>query len=921
MKVLRIRVVGILLLACALTYISGSQPEAAVLDTQVHPRLQNSKSDVSEFTTTQKKNHPAEIRNNWLGPAELLQGLTQPFQQKNVWRDRTAKEAVRPEFSPRRFRALSLDVEAFRSILELIPSETGRTLGASAVFAMPLPEGGAMRFKVEEAPVMDPKLASRFPEIKTYRGQGVDDPTATTRFDWTPQGLHAIILSTHGTILIEPEQPRQNVDYISYFQGDAPPVSMECEVDSTTQEGAAAMRKLDAFRIHSAALSGTGLRTYRLALAATAEYTQQYGGGTVAGGLAAITTTINQVDAIYERELGIRLMLIANEDSIIFTDSVTDGYTSDNATSLISENQTKLDSVIGDANYDIGHVFDGRVAVSGLSFQGIASIAVACRTGVKGRGVSITRSVQPSSLLASYSTAHEMGHQFGATHTFNATSGACASQRNASTAYEPGTGSSIMGYRLTCAPEDLMSGDNYFHVASLEQIITYTTVGAGSCPALVATGNGSPSVNAGVDYTIPRDTPFTLTATASDPDGDALTYNWEEFDLGTPSPPNTDDGSRPILRSYAPAPFPARSFPLGANNGVTSRAFEVLPSTTRTMKFRVTVRDNRANGGAVNWAGMQVNVTADAGPFIVTSPAASEQHEAGSSLTVKWDVAGTNGPPINCQFVRIRLDIDNSFTYPIILANNTPNDGSETVTLPGTINVGYIKVEAVDNVFFSVTPGFLITGIFNPTPTISNFSPSVGSMGTLVTITGTNFLAPTAVRFNGINASFIVNSTTEIVAVVPSGAATGPITVTTVWGTATASQTFELLPIQLLLDTSSPLSDQVAALDSLLFLRDPFPVLNVANLLNPLPDRNTRVILFVANLQLLQNETASAVIVNLVDSNNQSYDLAAEDVRPVPNSAFAQIILRLPNNLATGPCTLMVRAYGQISNTGKMTIR
>ena len=204
------------------------------------------------------------------------------------------------------------------------------------------------------------------------------------------------------------------------------------EQDAATAQGHTHSRSISA-----EVTSGANLRTYRLAVAATAEYTQTYGGGTVNGGLAAITTTMNLVNAIYEREVAVRLILIANETSIIFTDTATDGYTHDSVGALIGENQTKLNSVLGPANYDIGHVFDGRTTSGFFSFQGQASIASVCVTSFKGRGATITRSVQPSDLLAYYIVAHEMGHQFSATHTFNATTGNCASQRSPSTAYEP----------------------------------------------------------------------------------------------------------------------------------------------------------------------------------------------------------------------------------------------------------------------------------------------------------------------------------------------------------------------------------------------------------------------------------------------------------------------------------------------------
>src|SRR5260370_5433608 len=228
---------------------------------------------------------------------------------------------------------------------------------------------------------MAPELAARFPEIKTYTGSGIDDATATTRFDGTPLGFHAIVLSEKGTILIEPSGPGDVESCIVYFQKDVVGGSGECDVTEQDQETAIA-RNPKHSRISPAVMSGTTLRTYRLAVAATAEYTTTYGGGTVNGGLSAITTTVNLVDAIYEREVAIRLVLIAGETSIIFTDSATDGYTSDNVGAMFNENQTKLDAVIGSANYDIGHVFDARTLSGGsLSWQGVAAIGSVCVTG------------------------------------------------------------------------------------------------------------------------------------------------------------------------------------------------------------------------------------------------------------------------------------------------------------------------------------------------------------------------------------------------------------------------------------------------------------------------------------------------------------------------------------------------------------
>jgi Metallo-peptidase family M12B Reprolysin-like/Calx-beta domain/Domain of unknown function (DUF4214) len=699
---------------------------------------------------------------------------------------------------PRAYRQVKLDQAVLGNILRRAPREFSATARTEkVVVTLPMPDGSFKRFRIQDSPIMDDSLAARFPEIKTYTGQGIDEPNSTTRFDWTPQGFHAIVLSAHGTILIQPLTAGDTSNHMVFAQGDMPAGAFACGEDEFGLGTAIDAHKLSTGKLPQPdVVTGSTLRTYRLAVAATGDYTVRYGGGTVSGALSAITTTMNLVNAIYESEVAIRLVLIPNEDAIIFTDPVNDGYTSDNVGALISENQVKLDSVIGSANYDIGHVFDGRAAAGGgFSFQGQASIQSVCNNSTKARGVSITRSVQPNSVIAYYSTSHEMGHQFGATHTFNANTGNCATQRTAATAYEPGTGSTILGYRFTCAPEDFMSSDTYFHNASLEQIAAFTSGGNGnSCAVPAGTGNSPPTVSAGVNYTIPRSTPFLLEASGSDPDGDALTYTWEEFDLGPAAPPDTDDGSRPIFRSFAPTSSPVRIFPRLADilNG-TPTFGESMPVTTRTMNFRVTARDNRAGGGGVASAANQVNVRADAGPFVVTQPISSTVWTTQSTRTVTWDVANTNNAPVNCASVRILLSIDGGNSFPILLANNTPNDGSEVVTIPGTPSgAARIAVQSLGNIFFNISQGFSVTGAANSTPAITSFSPGSGVAGSLVTITGVNFISPSAVQFNGVSANFTLNSTTEIVAQVPAGATTGPISVTTVSGTAMSAANYNI---------------------------------------------------------------------------------------------------------------------------------
>jgi hypothetical protein len=655
-----------------------------------------------------------------------------------LWRDVNPKVSAQQQAAgrPKKFRSLTLDTIHLQSLLQRVPREfTPAAKSPDApIISLPMPDGSMQRFKILDSPIMEEGLAARYPQIRTFSGQALDGSGTTTRFGWTPQGFHAILLTPRGTVLIEPDGPNQTTSYISYFQGDAPAGSMECNVDiPTADDPLLAVKEIgDAAKLVS---SGASLRTYRLAVAATAEYTQTYGSGTVAGGVAAVTITVNLVNAVFERDVAIRLVLIANEDQIIFTDPVTDGYTSDNVNSMISENQTKLDAVIGSANYDIGHVFDGR-PIGGFQFQGLASLGVACRAGLKGRGVNIVKSLPPSSTVAYYSAAHEMGHQFGASHTFNATSGTCGPQRASATAYEPGTGSTIMGYRFACAPEDMMSSDTYFHTASMEQIITYTTVGLGStCPVTTATGNNIPTVDAGSSFTIPQSTPFKLTATGSDVDGDTLTYCWEEFDLGNPGPPNTDDGTRPILRSIAPSTDPSRLFPSLGNILCPACVTlgQSLPLTTRTMNFRVTVRDNRAGAGAASSDATQVNVRADAGPFTVNQPPAPWNVK--TVQTVTWNVANTNNAPVSCDTVRITLSRDDGATFPIILADSIPNDGSEQVTVPGTpSSFARIKVEAVGNIFFNISPQFQINGAEDLSMQLSSSTYSVNEAAGFVNV-------------------------------------------------------------------------------------------------------------------------------------------------------------------------------------------
>jgi hypothetical protein len=483
---------------------------------------------------------------------------------------------------------------------------------------------------------MEPELAARHPEISTYKAHGLDDPTATARLSLTPQGLHAIILAEKGTFYIEPAEADI---HLVYAHADGPEdASFACHNDDSHNHPATLSQSRIAPR---QPVSGETLRVYRLAVGTTGEYAQMYGGGTLNGTLAAVTTTVNLLNAVYERDLAIRLVLVAGQASVIATDPASDGYSSGNPVALVNENAARLNNILGAGSYDVGHVLDGGAAASGFAFSGLANIGVACWNPYKGGGASLLYSVQPSNIIAYYVMGHEMGHQFGAQHTFNGSTNGCSSGRVPDSAFEPGSGSTMMAYRYSCSTEDLFSSSSYFHLHSVMQINAF--IAGNTCPTFLATNNQPPLADAGANYTIPINTPFSLTANGSDPNGDALTYTWEQHDLGAPSPPGLDDGARPLFRSLDPSASPTRPFPrLSSITSGTLARGETWPSTTRTMRFRVTVRDNRAGA---SFDEMWLNTRAEAGPFIVTQPAAGASWAGNTPQIVSWNVANTNTAP------------------------------------------------------------------------------------------------------------------------------------------------------------------------------------------------------------------------------------------------------------------------------------
>lgn len=608
-------------------------------------------------------------------------------------------------------RILSFEHRLARFNLEAAAALLVQDGRPSVRLSVPMPDGSAAWFDIWETPVMPDALQAHYPQIRCFTGQGVTDASALLKCDLTPQGFHAMILSPqHSPVFIdvyEPATPSVGVVYFKkdYQRGSAPR-SFSCGLQEQTTLSFG--QKMAEVRN----LKGTGVlqgdcmkRTYRLALACTGEYAI-FHGGTKALALAAMNTTMNRVNGVYEKDLGVTMRMVPKNDTLIFLNANTDPYTNNDGEAQLDENVTVCNARIGEANYDIGHVFSTDAG-------GIAGLGVVCGSA-KAQGATGGPSPVGDPFDIDY-VVHEMGHQFGATHTQNNN---CARSGNSS--MEPGSGSTIMGYAGICAPNVQNFGEDYFHAISLEQIGQFVTLGGGNtCGEKLSTGNRAPVVSAGADYTIPRSTPFALTANGSDADGDLLTYCWEQMDpeAGT-MPPAASNTVGPMFRSVYPTVNPVRTFPrlqdLSANITPT---WERLPNVARLLKFRVTVRDNRAGGSCTAEDDLTLTVTAGAGPFAVTVPNTNVSWTVGTTQTVTWNVASTQLAPVNCSQVRIRLSTDAGLTYPVVLANSVPNTGTAGIVVPNFISSNCrVRVEAIGNVFFDISNvNFSIVAATTPT--------------------------------------------------------------------------------------------------------------------------------------------------------------------------------------------------------------
>ncbi len=639
-----------------------------------------------------------------------------------------------------------VDTAAMRALLDTAPLETDAVARRSpVVLDLPTPEGSFARFAVVEAPVMAPELAAKFPSIRTYKGVGLDDPTATVRLDLTPGGFHAQVLSPNGRWYIDPRNHLEPTVHTSYFAADlVNPRSDYVEVgvlDHTgrlmseeelhsaggdTEHDHEAEHEADGQHDHdaeheadhadeglsgrAAERSGNRLVTYRLAVAATAEYTAFH--RSKARAMSAIVTVVNRVTGVYEQEVAARFELVANNDRIVFEG--TDRLNNDNPGVLINQSQTVIDNRIGNANYDIGHTFStGAGGLAGLGVLGLP--------GLKARGVTGISSPVGDVFSIDY-VAHELGHQFGADHTFSGRIGSCSGGNgNAATAVEPGSGITIMAYAGICGADNL--GTNsvpFFHTVSYEEMRA-VMAGVSDVGVRTDTGNAIPNVSVvgGSSFVIPVRTPFVLTARGRDRDADTLTYSWEQTDAGALRLLSTTSKPGGTLFTFVvPTTSRSRYFPAldtiaagdtNTDTGVCAAPVsldcitEFLPTTPRTMNFRVTARDGSLGGGGLDSADVEVTV-AGSTPFRLTAPDGGQTLSSRNDATVTWDVAGTASAPINTPAVDVLMSTDGGLTFPHVLATNLANDGSAPVRIPHLIGTtARLMIRGSGNIFFDTS--------------------------------------------------------------------------------------------------------------------------------------------------------------------------------------------------------------------------
>lgn len=644
------------------------------------------------------------------------------FAQNSAWKawdtnKAVTSETIRKTAYSENQKLLQFNAVQFKQSLANVGQ---KALGQAGVeIQLPNVKGQMEKFLVWESSNFEPALQAQFPEIRSYVGKGITDPSAILNFSFDPKGIKTMIFRAKtGTEFIEPYTKDASVyivfDSATRLRGGLP---FACST-----EDFAVTENLSNRLTNSARSSAQSYKTMRLALSCTGEYAA-YHGGTVNAALAAMNATMTRCNGVFEKDLAIKLLIVANNTNVIFTNAATDPYSdAANMGNWNTELQTTLNNAtyMGAANYDIGHLFG---ASGGGGNAGC--IGCVCVDASKGSGITSPADDIPEgdNFDIDY-VAHEMGHQMGANHTF--AYGGISGTENGSTNVEPGSGSTIMAYAgIGGNGTDMQPhSDDYFCYKSISQI--QTNMGTKTCPVStsLAVTNPRPGVTVqGAAFSIPISTAFKLTGTGTGTAGEVLTYCWEQNDDATtispaasiPSPTKTDG---PNFRSRPPSLSPTRYFPQFSDvlMGNLTPTWETCSSVARTLSFALTVRDNVLGGGQTNSAATTVTVVNTGAAFAITNPSTDNTSwDPGSTVTITWNVAGTTANGINTANVNILFSTDGGANFTA-LASNTANDGSESVTLPSVASPNCrVMVEAVGNVFYALSKNIGLGYTFSTT--------------------------------------------------------------------------------------------------------------------------------------------------------------------------------------------------------------
>ncbi|TXI98983.1 MAG: T9SS type A sorting domain-containing protein [Chryseobacterium cucumeris] len=626
-----------------------------------------------------------------------------------------------------------VDLKSLREMLRNA-EETGK--GATPVIiSLPTVDGKIEKFAVYSNPVLDKSLADKY-QLGSYTGVGVDDPSKYLRFSTSPNDMQSMIIKNGIFQFIEPISADKQTYGVFYKTKNEGEHGFKCDtgerdfkdINKLVENG---KKMLSGVGIASRP-TNTKFRDFRMALSVTGEYSQYQltAAGTPANAtddvkkgvvLAAMNNTMTRINGVFERDFGAHLT-VQNLPDIIYLDPATDPYSNN----LNLQLQQTLTSVVGNANYDIGHVLNQNAERSGNAGGiGIVCVDPATNTEIK-KGSAYTQGPVPVGEVFDFTAAHEMGHQLGANHTFSNTS---VTDANQGANVEPGGGTTIMGYAGITYDNVQANADGYFHYKSIDQVLTNLENKLNCGASQNINNNTAPAINPLVAYSIPKGTAYYLEALAIDAENDPVNYTWEQND-------STDEFSTISGDSgwgYNPKGALSRSVPGTANgrryfpklasvmNGILTdkQAWETVSYIPRTLNYAVTVRDQNAQRPMVSSSTTTVTVGND-GPFKFNGLTASSVLYNDAVNTIYWDVANTNAAPYNTASVKIDYTTDNGTTWTNLVAA-TPNTGSYSAQMPGNIN-GAIKlrVSAVGNIFYAVSPAITV----GAAPTSSTSAPT-----------------------------------------------------------------------------------------------------------------------------------------------------------------------------------------------------